>query len=62
VIRIGGLGPLSLLDVMLPFLLAFAFIGMERAVNGPRWRWAYAAYWACIFFLAAGHLLIRASI
>jgi hypothetical protein len=49
-------------DVMLPFLLAFAFIGMQRARSSPRWRWAYAAYWACILLLATGHLFVRARI
>jgi hypothetical protein len=49
-------------DVLLPFLLVFAFIGLQRAVSHPRWRWAYAAYWGCVIVLAAGHLFVRARL
>jgi hypothetical protein len=49
-------------DVMLPFLLLFAFIGLQRAGSNPRWPWAYATYWACLVVLAVSHLLVRASV
>jgi hypothetical protein len=49
-------------DVMLPFLLVFAFIGLQRAGSNSRWPWAYATYWACLVVLAVSHLLVRASV
>lgn len=46
-------------DIMVPFLMIFAWIGWEHLSKMSWWRRAYTCYWAALGVLAAGHVLAR---
>ena len=46
-------------DIMVPFLMIFAWTGWRYLANVPWRRRAYAFYWLALCVIAAGHLLVR---